>query len=514
MPGIGEFGVGFQSALYGLRKQLSQYAVRYTRGPVEPIITVPPTAASVEYGVALPALEGGTVINTVGATVEGSFAWQDPHATPDVGTQDITVVFIPDDTDTYNTAEVDVEIVITVRPIEVTAHDQSKTYGYDNPDLTYSISSGSLVGSDTFSGSLTTTVDTNTNAGTYNNSITQGTLTLGANYDITFINGNFIINKATPIVSVLPTAGSISSGNAYTTSSLTGGSATHLGNAVDGTFGWVAGQTPYNHTIDSGSQTFNSSGWFNRKYKNRSYNARFNPTNTTNYNSSAAFSRTIRAWQTTASVIVIAGGGGGGRKPSLTTSGMSCCGAGGGGGGGARSSTVSITGNVYVTVGAGGAGAPSSAGSKGSNGGSSSFGSLLSAVGGGGGGSEDNRNGNSGGSGGGAGSYAFMSLGNGGSGTVGQGNKGGDTFVSGDTFYPAGGGGGAGGPGSSVQCGDTALGGSGVTYSGVTYSKGGFGRTGSSTSSGSSANNNTGGGGSAGRWTGGNGGSGRVIVSY
>ncbi len=57
------------------------------------------------------------------------------------------------------------------RPISVTADAKSKTYGDADPALTYQITSGALVGSDSFSGALTR--DAGENVGSY--AINQGT---------------------------------------------------------------------------------------------------------------------------------------------------------------------------------------------------------------------------------------------------------------------------------------------------------------------------------------------------
>ncbi len=83
--------------------------------------------------------------------------------------------------------------VITARPITVAADAKSKTYGDADPAFTYHVTSGSLVGSDAFSGSLTRAAGEA--AGTY--AIQQGSLTLGSNYAITFTGANLTIGKAT-----------------------------------------------------------------------------------------------------------------------------------------------------------------------------------------------------------------------------------------------------------------------------------------------------------------------------
>lgn len=77
------------------------------------------------------------------------------------------------------------------RPITIKGDTVSKIYGEADPAFTYSITAGSLVGSDKLSGTLAR--DAGDNAGTYN--ITQGTVnnTHNPNYDITYVNGQLTI---------------------------------------------------------------------------------------------------------------------------------------------------------------------------------------------------------------------------------------------------------------------------------------------------------------------------------
>ncbi len=89
----------------------------------------------------------------------------------------------------YTLTFVTANLVITERPITIRADAKSKIYGNSDPPLTYAITSGTLAGSDTFSGSLSR--DAGENVGTYG--ITLGTLRLGSNYNITFNGANLII---------------------------------------------------------------------------------------------------------------------------------------------------------------------------------------------------------------------------------------------------------------------------------------------------------------------------------
>jgi len=80
---------------------------------------------------------------------------------------------------------------ITTRPITITAEAKSKTYGEADPGFTYAITDGSLVNTDAFTGTLTR--DAGNNAGSY--AITQGSVALSKNYDLTYIGANLTITK-------------------------------------------------------------------------------------------------------------------------------------------------------------------------------------------------------------------------------------------------------------------------------------------------------------------------------
>jgi hypothetical protein len=109
------------------------------------------------------------------------------------GTSVITATFTPNDTTNFvsggtTTMTVSADrAAITVTPTA----GQSKVYGANNPTITYSITSGSLVGADTLSGALTYT---GTNAGSY--AIAIGTLA-NSKYIITLASVNFAITQAT-----------------------------------------------------------------------------------------------------------------------------------------------------------------------------------------------------------------------------------------------------------------------------------------------------------------------------
>jgi hypothetical protein len=78
---------------------------------------------------------------------------------------------------------------ITKKALTVTADPQTKVIGAADPALTYKVPSGSLVSGDSLSGALTRAAGEA--IGTY--AITQGTLTAGGNYALTFLGSTLKI---------------------------------------------------------------------------------------------------------------------------------------------------------------------------------------------------------------------------------------------------------------------------------------------------------------------------------
>jgi len=160
--------------------------------------------AEIVYGTAL----NGTQLSAVatdpdsGDSVAGTFEYS-----PDAGTvlgagtgQMLYVLFRPNDTATYNTATATAFIDVLQRPITVTADAESKVYGAADPTLTYQITDGSLVGSDSLSGTLIRALGED--VGIY--WIDQGTLTAGSNYDLNYVDASLEIIKANATIHVTP----------------------------------------------------------------------------------------------------------------------------------------------------------------------------------------------------------------------------------------------------------------------------------------------------------------------
>jgi hypothetical protein len=131
------------------------------------------------------------------ATVAGSPYVITPSAAVGSGLSNYTI--------TYATGA----LTVTARPVTVTADAKTKTYGAADPAFTQQVTSGSLVGSDTFSGALTRV--TGENVGTY--AIQQGSLTLGTNYAIAFVSADLSITPATLTVAAQPQTKEYGSGD-------------------------------------------------------------------------------------------------------------------------------------------------------------------------------------------------------------------------------------------------------------------------------------------------------------
>ena len=108
-------------------------------------------------------------------------------------------------TSTYYESAVQVtqSFVISEKAITITAAAKSKFYGDADPIFTYSITSGGpLIGSDTFTGTLSRV--TGEAVGTY--TINKGSVALNANYTLTYVSANLTIStKQVPVTAVAKT---------------------------------------------------------------------------------------------------------------------------------------------------------------------------------------------------------------------------------------------------------------------------------------------------------------------
>ncbi|WP_243373251.1 MBG domain-containing protein [Geotalea sp. SG265] len=151
-------------------------------------LTITAAAKSKVYGAADPALTY-TATGLVGSdTTSGSLT---RAAGENAGTYAISQGTVTAGTN-YTITYVGANLTITPAPITVTADPKTKIVGSADPALTYTITSGALVGSDAFSGALSR--DPGETVGLY--AIRQNTLALNSNYTLTYVGNNLEITAA------------------------------------------------------------------------------------------------------------------------------------------------------------------------------------------------------------------------------------------------------------------------------------------------------------------------------
>ena len=91
----------------------------------------------------------------------------------------------------YSFAYVGGTLSVTKKAITVTADAKSKTYGQDDPPLTYQVTAGALESGDAFTGALDR--EAGQNVGSY--AIRKNTLSAGANYDLSYVGANLVIGQ-------------------------------------------------------------------------------------------------------------------------------------------------------------------------------------------------------------------------------------------------------------------------------------------------------------------------------
>lgn len=191
---------------------------------------------------------------------------------------------------------------ITPKAVTVTATTgQNKIYGSADPTLTYSITTGApLVGADTFTGALSRAPGEN--VGNY--TINQGTLTLNANYTVTFVGAQFAITpKAVAVAANSGQSKVYGSADPSFTYSITAGAPLIGTDAFTGALGRATGENVSIYTINQGTLTLGSN-----------YTLSFTPANFTitpkaiTVTANAGQSKTYRQVDPTFAYTITAGG--------------------------------------------------------------------------------------------------------------------------------------------------------------------------------------------------------------
>lgn len=167
-------------------------ASNYQIAPTTGVFTITPAAATIaanpaskNYGDNNPAFTASVTGAMVGDTLNYALNTTATQ-TSSVGSYPITVT--AGSNPNYNVSVVSSSLTVGPKAITVTANAASKPFGAADPVLTYSLSAP-LVGSDTFSGSLSR--EAGEDIGVYR--ITQGSLSLSPNYVLLFIGADFTI---------------------------------------------------------------------------------------------------------------------------------------------------------------------------------------------------------------------------------------------------------------------------------------------------------------------------------
>ena len=145
------------------------------------------------------------------------------------------------------------ELTVTPRKITVTAAAKSKTYGDDDPALTYSVTTGSLVYDDEFDGGLTRAAGED--VGTY--AITKGTLSAGDNYDLAFVGASLTISARHVTVTADPKSKVYGNAEPALTYKITDGSLA-FSDAFAGSLTRAAGEDVGTYAIQQGTLALSS----------------------------------------------------------------------------------------------------------------------------------------------------------------------------------------------------------------------------------------------------------------
>ena len=247
------------------RYAASTASVTLTVNKATPLVLTPPTASAITLGQTLSA----SVLTGGAANTPGSFAWTNGTIAPDVtdsNTTGYSVIFTPDDHDSYVTTTTTVRLTVNKASTLVLTLPGSSaiTYGQTLSASALSGGSGSVPGS--FAWTNGTTKPSVSDSGTTEYSVTFTPID-SLRYATSTAAVTLTVNKAATTVVMLPNASAITYGQTLSASSFTGGSG-----GVPGSFAWTNGSIAPS-VSDSGLTA---------------YPIIFTPTDTDNYSPSSA----------------------------------------------------------------------------------------------------------------------------------------------------------------------------------------------------------------------------------
>lgn len=133
-------------------------------------------------------------------------------STFDAGSHTVTAVYTSSAATYFSSASASLAQSIAQREITVTADSQEKFFGDVDPDLTYQITDGNLVNGDVFAGAMSRV--SGEDAGAY--MIEQGSLSLSANYLLSFVGDFLTVHPASTTTSVLASQSTVNVGETVT----------------------------------------------------------------------------------------------------------------------------------------------------------------------------------------------------------------------------------------------------------------------------------------------------------
>ena len=234
--GVGSYaingsGLSASSANYAVTfAQAAGNASALTINPAVLTVTYRANKATSTYGTTPSGLAGSVsatgLVNgdTLGVATTGTVAWTTTaSATTGIGSYAITGSGLAAGTANYTVTfgqAAGNASALTINPasLAVIANGQTRVYGAANPTLTFSATG--LVNGDTLSGSLAAGATTASGVGSYG--ITQGTLSAGANYTLTYTGANLTVTPATLTYIADPVSRLVNAVNPEFTGSVTG----------------------------------------------------------------------------------------------------------------------------------------------------------------------------------------------------------------------------------------------------------------------------------------------------
>lgn len=209
-----------------------------TAAKVTPTVKTKPTAA-ITYGDKLSAVElTGGAAEADGTPVAGTWTWKNGELKPAAaGTYKAFVVFTPADADAYETVEVEIDVTVNKKSVDVTFPTTTGEYAYGTK-----LSAITLNGGSTEYGTFAWTNGDAVPAVADTTAEVTFTPTDTANYNYSALTANAAISikKAEPKITVKPTASGYEIGQAVSAATLSGGTVVNPVNSttVAGTWSW------------------------------------------------------------------------------------------------------------------------------------------------------------------------------------------------------------------------------------------------------------------------------------